>query len=449
MAKQLTKRELYEALRKSGADYSARIEYDADEKKFHTLTVDRGVGEYLDIPVPGWWGRWDYNKRGMLLDLSNGETTPFDEHEAEEFFALAKDLGLRIRDEEVVHKPLVMHTPQEDAEIENLVLDGGNSAADDAQNAQKEDEMSDEFFNQFNEEEEVEHVAIDGLGNEHQPGTDEYEALMEAEEATEEPAKEEAPEEPWKPTLGRSVRKDLRNRFEDQQILDNYEAKQVTDEQIEEMDLVKWRRCHERYVDAGIPPSRFAKAIGENRAMDDPIDPRFEVWYKGRIRYVSRWCLESDEALEMVRSIAPKKRAKKESAGDVPAPTGGLWGETRLNKQVKSFVLAVAEPIARAVDSEVDLMALKKAELVQFVLDNQEAAKAVRDAEEADDAGAIWTEESLMKHNKAFITGVMKSIWDARGYEGDMPEGTQRELAAWVVDHQILPENDEEGDAEA
>lgn len=70
----------------------------------------------------------------------------------------------------------------------------------------------------------------------------------------------------------------------------------------------------------GIPVARMVRAIGGDRAMEDPISPEFQVVYVGRARYISPFIL-TPEGLNILNDRylgkpAPEKkvRVKKEKA---------------------------------------------------------------------------------------------------------------------------------------
>lgn len=77
----------------------------------------------------------------------------------------------------------------------------------------------------------------------------------------------------------------------------------------------------------GIPVARMVRAIGGDRAMEDPIRPEFQVVYVGRARYISPFIL-TQEGLNILSDRylgkpkpEPKPRAKKEKKeGEAAAP---------------------------------------------------------------------------------------------------------------------------------
>lgn len=76
----------------------------------------------------------------------------------------------------------------------------------------------------------------------------------------------------------------------------------------------------------GIPVARMVRAIGGDRAMEDPIRPEFQVVYVGRARYIDPFIL-TQEGLNILSDRylgkpkpEPKPRAKKEKVeGAAPA----------------------------------------------------------------------------------------------------------------------------------
>lgn len=79
----------------------------------------------------------------------------------------------------------------------------------------------------------------------------------------------------------------------------------------------------------GIPVARMVRAIGGDRAMEPPVDPRFKVVYVGRARYISPEAF-GEEALNLLRDRnlgqpAPerKPRVKKEKPEGEGKPKKG------------------------------------------------------------------------------------------------------------------------------
>lgn len=65
----------------------------------------------------------------------------------------------------------------------------------------------------------------------------------------------------------------------------------------------------------GIPVNRMVNAIGRDRGLGAPIDPRFKPLYVGRARYLDPFCA-SKEGLALIRGTQPTKdeKAKAEVA---------------------------------------------------------------------------------------------------------------------------------------
>jgi hypothetical protein len=59
-----------------------------------------------------------------------------------------------------------------------------------------------------------------------------------------------------------------------------------------------------------IPVARMVKAIGGDRSLKAPLDPRFTPIYVGATRYVSGWCA-TKEGLDMLKG---EKKTKDEKA---------------------------------------------------------------------------------------------------------------------------------------
>lgn len=62
----------------------------------------------------------------------------------------------------------------------------------------------------------------------------------------------------------------------------------------------------------GIPVNRMVNAIGRDRGLSEPIDPRFRPLYVGRNRWLDPWCA-SKEGLAMIRGTNPTKDEKAQA----------------------------------------------------------------------------------------------------------------------------------------
>jgi len=91
---------------------------------------------------------------------------------------------------------------------------------------------------------------------------------------------------------------------------------------------------------AGIPVSRIVDAIGKDRSLDGPVDPRFRVVYVGRPRYIHPWCASS-EGLEFLRNLKVGKslplveEAAKMGAKTSPKPRKSVTPVAQLEAELQ------------------------------------------------------------------------------------------------------------------
>jgi hypothetical protein len=73
--------------------------------------------------------------------------------------------------------------------------------------------------------------------------------------------------------------------------------------------MIKVAELHKICEREGIPVNRMVNAIGKDRGLSDPIDPRLKPVYFGNARYVSAWS-STKEGLAVIRGVQPTKQQK-------------------------------------------------------------------------------------------------------------------------------------------
>lgn len=72
---------------------------------------------------------------------------------------------------------------------------------------------------------------------------------------------------------------------------------------------IKVAQLHQICEANGIPVNRMVTAIGRDRSLEPPIDPRFRPVYVKGVRWVDPWCA-SKEGLAMIAGTRPTKEQK-------------------------------------------------------------------------------------------------------------------------------------------
>jgi hypothetical protein len=88
---------------------------------------------------------------------------------------------------------------------------------------------------------------------------------------------------------------------------------QMSADKVDE-DWISVPNMHKLCVENGIPVSSMVRAMGGDRAVDDPLDERFRPKYVGRTRYLNPWCA-TEEGLNFLKSVSKAPREKKSKTG--------------------------------------------------------------------------------------------------------------------------------------